>query len=441
MSKSSRRQFFLQRLAAWSLRHRTLALGSALALIGATIATPIAHATWQESPKATLDEAWQIIDREYVDPDFNQVDWLQVRQSLLSQDYTSPEAAYEALRDALEQLADPYTRFMDPEEFQAFANQTSGELVGVGMQLAVNPDTNALMVVQPIENSPALAAGIQPGDLIRRIDATSTQDMAVAEAASLIRGEAGTTVTLLIERGDTAPFEVTLTRARIDLPVVRSAVRTEAGRQIGYIRLSEFSAHAAEQMRAAITELEDQSVDGFVLDLRNNPGGMLDQAIVIARMWLDQGDIVRTVDREGHAEQASANGTAITDLPLVVLVNGSSASASEIVSGALQDNQRATIVGSQTYGKALVQSVNPLSDGSGLNVTIAHYYTPSGEDINHRGITPDVVVDLSEDAQKDLAMNPDRWGTDQDVQYMQAVNQLMNQPIAERAADSATVAR
>lgn len=427
MSKPNRRTALSRKIATWTPRERALVLTSALALVGIPVLAPLAQATWQDSPKATLDQAWQIVDHDYVDPNFNNVDWQQVRQELLSQDYTSRDAAYTALRDALKQLDDPYTRFMDPQEFQAFTNQTNGELVGVGIRLTVNPDTQVLTVVQPIPDSPAIEAGIQPDDQILQVDGTSTQDLSVEEAAAMIRGKAGTTVDLLIHRNDTAPFVVTLTRQPINVPVVTSAVRQEDGHAVGYIRLSEFNAHSAEEMQTAIKDLSAQSVDGFVLDLRNNPGGRLDQAIAIARMWLEKGDIVRTVDRDGNAEQAKANRTALTDLPLVVLVNGNSASASEILTGALKDDQRATVVGTQTFGKALVQSVNPLNDGSGLNVTIAHYYTPSGADINHRGITPDVEVTTSEDAQKELWLHPDQLGTSQDQQYVQAITQLNHQ--------------
>lgn len=411
-----------------SSAQKALAAASTLALIGIPALSPLARATLlQNSPKVTLDQAWQIVNNEYVDPEFNQVDWQEVRHTLLSPAYTSPDEAYKALREALEQLNDPYTRFMDPTEFQAFQSQTSGELVGVGMQLMLDPDTEALTVVQPIENSPALAAGVQSGDRILKINDTSTEGMTVETAAGMIRGEAGTEVNLLFQREGREPFSLTITRARIDVPVVHSALRTEGQHRVGYIRLSEFNGHSASQMQQAINNLEQQQVNGFVLDLRNNPGGRLDQAIAIARMWLDKGDIVRTVDREGGTEQAKANNTALTDLPLVVLVNGNSASASEILAGALKDDQRATVVGTQTFGKAVVQAVHPLGDGSGLNVTIAHYFTPSGLDINHKGIAPDITVESSEEDQKDLWSHPDRLGTAQDNQYVQALDHLTGQ--------------
>ncbi|HEY9699495.1 MAG TPA: S41 family peptidase [Trichocoleus sp.] len=407
-----------------STRRSKVALAFGVTFTAIGIPAVAAYAALQNNPKAVLDQAWQIVDQDYVDPSFNQVNWQSVRHDLLSKSYTSREAAYVALRDALKQLNDPYTRFMDPKEFQAFRNETNGELTGVGMQLTVDKETQVLTVVKPIENSPALRAGIQAGDKILQIDGKSTTGMTVETAAGLIRGEPNTQVRIQIQHQDATPYEVNLTRARIQVPVVQSAVRTESQQRIGYIRLGEFSAHAADEMKKAIEQLEGQKVDKFVLDLRGNPGGRLDQAIEIARMWLNDGGIVRTVNRQGESNTIEANHTALTELPLAVLVDGNSASASEILAGALKDDNRAVVVGSQTFGKALVQSVNPLLDGSGLNVTIAHYFTPAGLDINHKGITPDVVANLTDEQKKELFSNPDRLGTSQDPQYLQAIGQL-----------------
>ncbi|NJO39942.1 MAG: PDZ domain-containing protein [Cyanobacteria bacterium RU_5_0] len=397
--------------------------------------SPTARASFQNSPKAVLDEAWQIVNREYVDTNFNQVDWLAVRQELLSQDYSSTDAAYTALRQALDQLGDPYTRFLDPRQFQALTNQTSGELSGVGIRLQVDDETQVLTVVEPLENSPASEAGIQSGDRILAIDGRSTAGMTVEEASKLIQGEVGTQITLRIDRDGRAAFNLDLIRAIIEVPNVSYAVRQESGDRIGYIRLTEFSSHAPEQMQAAIESLLDQNVDAFVLDLRGNPGGLLQASIDISRMWIDTGSIVRTVDRNGDSEDVAANHTALTQLPLAVLVDRNSASSSEILTGALKDNNRAVVVGTQTFGKALVQSVHSLSDGSGLAVTVAHYYTPSGTDISHRGIMPDIQVSLTNQEQQTLAANQALIGTNADPQYQQAVTALQS-TIARRTAPS-----
>lgn len=384
-----------------------------------------AEAALQTSPKAVLDEAWQIVNREYVDSQFNHVDWQQVRTSLLSRSYTNPQEAYTALRLELKKLNDPYTRFLDPKEFQALNSQDiNGELTGVGLQLKLDQSTQKLTVVKAIEKSPALRAGVQAGDTILQINGRSTKGMTVEAASQLIRGPENTKVRLVLARTNQTPFELAITRARIEVPTVYSALRTEGYRRVGYIRLSEFSGHAADQMRRAIADLTRQKVDGFVLDLRGNPGGRLDQEVLINRMLLNNGTIVRTVDRNGVSQKIETNGTALTNQPIAVLVDGNSASASEILTGSLKDNKRAVVVGTQTFGKALVQSVNPLSDGSGLNVTVARYFTPAGIDINHKGITPDVVVSLSKEKQQQLSNHPDDIGTTKDPQYSQALANL-----------------
>jgi carboxyl-terminal processing protease len=383
-----------------------------------------AQASFHNSPKAVLDEAWQIVNREYVDTNFNQVDWQAIRQELLSQEYSSQEEAYAALRRALEQLDDPYTRFLDPKQFQALTSQTAGELSGIGIRLQLDAATQTLTVVEPIEGSPASAAGIQTGDRILAIDGRSTRGMTVEQASQLIQGEVGTQIVLRIDRVGGEAFDQRLTRARIAVPNVSYALREENGNQIGYIRLTEFSSHAPDQMRRAIRNLMDQGADGFVLDLRGNPGGLLQASIDISRMWLENGAIVRTVNRTGRSDQINANRTSLTELPMAVLVDSNSASSSEILTGALRDNDRAVVVGSQTFGKALVQSVHSLSDGSGLAVTVAHYYTPDGTDISHRGITPDIAVTFSEQDRRTLASDQTLIGTNADPYYRQAIGAL-----------------
>jgi len=413
-----------------TLKHVSL---SKLALCGGAVVATAAvslfgpgrvRAALQDSPKAVLDEAWQIVNREYVDDTFNRVDWQQVRQRLLDKSYSSREQAYTALRKELEKLNDPYTRFMNPKQYESLTNQTSGELSGIGIRLEVSEVTKVLTVVEPIENSPASKAGIQSGDRIVSINGKQTKGMTVEAASNLIRGDVGTKVSLEIRRDQGQPFVVSITRARIELATVRYSLKQEGKSNIGYIRLNEFSSHAADQMRRAIKDLQTQKADGFVLDLRGNPGGLLQSSIEISRMWMGDGAIVRTVDRRGKNEEVSANQTALTKLPLVVLVDGNSASSSEILTGALKDNGRATVVGSQTFGKALVQSVHNLADGSGLAVTIAHYYTPKGTDISHKGIAPDVKIDLTETDKQTLSSNPKLLATLKDPQYSGAVSVL-----------------
>ena len=406
----------------------TIGISTTLAVVAllAPKISPSAQATMEDSPKAVVDEVWQIVNNHYVDRSFNHADWQKTRQELLSKNYTDKQQAYQAIREALKQLGDPYTRFLDPDEYEELTSQTSGELTGVGLRLGIEEKTSQLTVVEPIENSPAVQAGIKTGDRIVSINGQPTALMTLDQALAEIKGEAGTQVSLQVARQGKA-FGVTLTRTQIELPSVSYSIKQEGAMRVGYIKLDEFSSHAAEQMKRAIENLNNNKVSGFVLDLRGNPGGLLFASIDIARMWMPQGAIVRTVDRQNGDEKYSANGTALTDLPLVLLVDEKSASASEILAGALKENRRARLVGTRTYGKGTVQSVQTLSDGSGLAVTIARYYPPSGTNINHKGIAPDINLDLTTDQQVRLQTHPTQVGTNADPQYARAIAVLMNQ--------------
>ena len=399
-------------------------------------ATPLTE--FEDSPKVVIDEAWQIINREYVDNNFNQVDWQALRQDLLGREYTSQEAAYGALRAALQQLNDPYTRFLSPTEYADLTEQTSGEASGIGVRLERNSQTGAVAVTSVALGSPAELSGIVVGDRILLVDGQSTERLTAEGVLQQLRGSEGSQVTLTVSRDSGTPRTVIMTRARMDLPTVEYSQKTVGGRPIGYIRLIEFNANAAAQMADAIGNLSEAGVEGFVLDLRGNPGGLLMASVDISRMWLQHGQIVRTLDRLGNDEAISANRTALTDLPLTVLVDSRSASSSEILTGALRDNNRATVVGNTTYGKALVQSLHGLTDGSGLTVTVAHYYTPDGTDISSRGITPDVEVGLSDRQRRELFSNPALLGTDADTQYLRAAEVLEQTILASQTRPTTT---
>lgn len=398
---------------------------STVAVTGAGIHLSQSQALIQTGPKETVDEVWQIINHQYVDTDFNNNDWLKVRQEFVKDaNYQTQEDAYEAIRKMLGKLEDPYTRFMNPEEFQNMRIDTSGELTGVGIQIAKDEETDRLIVISPIEDTPAFEAGILAQDIILSIDGKDTTGMDVNDAVKLIRGERGSQVTLTIDR-DGKQRNYDIVREQIEIHPVRAQVRDTKLGKIGYIRLTTFNEHAAKDMQNAIEAQEKEGVVGYVLDLRSNPGGLLYSSINIARMWLNEGKIVSTVNRQGISDTESAKNKALTDKPLVVLVNEGSASASEILSGALQDNKRATLLGTKTFGKGLVQSVRPLGDGSGLAVTIAKYLTPSGRDINKEGIPPDVVVELSDEQLEELyGGDRSNLGTEADPQFAKALDIL-----------------
>jgi carboxyl-terminal processing protease len=398
---------------------------TAVAVTGAGLHLPKGVAFFKNSPKELVDEVWQIVDKQYVDATFNQKDWRAIRkQYVVQKNYTSKEEVYKSIRLMLKNLNDPYTRFMDPKEFRDLQVETSGQLIGVGIQLSQNEKTKKLEVIAPIEDTSASKAGILSKDIITKIDGKSTAGMDVNQAVQLIRGKEGTTVKLTIQRDNRQVLEFNLLRQQIEIHPVEAKYRPKELGGIGYIRLKQFSANASSEMGTAIQKLESQGATGYVLDLRSNPGGLLYGAIDIARMWMDDGKIVSTVNRQGTGDISSANRTALTKKPLVVLVDGGSASASEILSGALQDNKRAQLVGMKTFGKGLVQSVRPLSEGAGMAVTIAKYYTPSGKDINHAGIKPDIEVKLSKTQIQALVKDRTKVATAADPQYAKAIQTL-----------------
>ena len=393
---------------------------------GEMVGAPTPISPVSDSPKEVMDQAWQIVFRDYLDISgkYTPDRWRKMRHDVLAKSYGSPKEAYAAIRGMLGTLDDPYTRFLDPRQFKEMQIDTSGELTGVGMQLSLDKTSKELTVIAPIEGSPASRAGVQPKDVITAIDGRNTKGMSTEEAVKLIRGQAGTKVVITLRRkGQT--LTLPLVRERIELHAVEHQINTSAdGRRIGYIRLKQFTANASRDMRAAIKDL-DPKVDGYVLDLRSNPGGLLMASVDIARQWLNEGTIVSTRTRDGIQDVKRANGHALTTKPLVILVNEGSASASEILSGALQDNHRAVLVGQKTFGKGLVQSVRSLSDGSGMTVTIAKYLTPSGRDIHKHGIDPDVVAKMGEREIDRLRIED--IGTPKDSQYRTAESTLVKQ--------------
>lgn len=368
-----------------------------------------------------LNEVWRIIDRAYVDASFNHQNWWAVREKYLKKNMPDREATYQLMREMLGLLGDPFTRVMNPEQYRSLQTSTSGELTGVGLQIALDADRNVLKVMAPIAGSPAEKAGIQPGDEILEIDGKSTVGVSLDDAAGKMRGKLGTVVILKILHDGGPEREYDLVRDRIELNPVTSELRTTEKHRIGYIRLTQFNANAQAEVTSAITSLEKQNVDRYILDLRNNPGGLLQAGIDIAKLWIQDGPIVYTVNRQGELGSYYAEQTAVTNDPMVVLVNKGTASASEILAGALQDNQRAILIGEKTFGKGLIQSLFNLSDGSGLAVTVARYETPNHNDINKLGITPDRIVELGKVAPKDI-------GQDSDPQYRAAIEFLETIP-------------
>lgn len=323
-----------------------------------------------------------------------------------------PEKALEGAKAGLVSSAgDPYTVYLSPTDAKALNDQLNGQLSGIGAEVGLK--NNYLTVVSPVPDTPAAAAGLRSSDIIAKIDGTSTSGLTVDAAVTKIRGTAGTVVTLTIVRGNAPAFDVKITRANITVPSVTSSMKTST---IGYIQIRTFGSDTSELIDKAATSLKQQGASKIILDLRDNPGGFLDAGVTVASEFLPEGKTIvseRTHGKTTSTQTVTATGQ-LVGMPTVVLVNGGSASASEIVSGALHDNKAATLIGTQTFGKGSVQEIKNLSGGGELKVTVAHWFTPNGINIGQKGITPDVVVQLT----------PDDYNNNRDPQLDAALNQL-----------------
>ena len=301
-----------------------------------------------------------------------------------------------AIKGYVSALGDPYTTYYTKEEMDELMEETTGNYVGIGIYMTLDLENNAIYVVKPMEGSPAEEAGIQAGDLIIKVDGKEYSGEELDQASNAIKGEEGTTVKLEILRdGETQELEVERRK------IVVSHIVEKKFDNIGYLLIEDFDGGCAKEFEEKYKELESQGIDRLIIDLRNNGGGVVDEAVSIADMLLDKDDtILITKDKKGNEEITKSEHNPTITMPVVVLTNGYSASASEILVGALQDNERATIVGTKTYGKGVIQEVDRLNDGSGLKITIEEYYTPNKNEINKVGIEPDEEIDLSDEVKE-----------------------------------------
>ena len=310
--------------------------------------------------------------------------------------YVEPVTDEQLLEDAIRGMVaglDPHSSYLAPDDFGSLQESTSGRFGGLGIEVGMKD--GFIHVISPIDDTPASRAGLQSGDLIIKIDDTPVQGMGLSEAVDRLRGEIGTSVRLSIMRDSAdAPFEVEIERAAIKSSSVKSRLLADG---YGYVRISQFQANTGEELNSAIAKVsEAQPLKGLVVDLRNNPGGVLQAAVDVSDAFLNEGRIVYTEGRLERSElsfDANADTAVPMETPVIVLINGGSASASEIVAGALQDQQRAVILGTQSFGKGSVQTILPLSEDRGVKITTARYFTPSGRSIQAQGIVPDVVVE------------------------------------------------
>lgn len=304
-----------------------------------------------------------------------------------------------ALKGYVNALGDPYTTYYTKEEMKEIMEETNGNFVGIGIYMTENIKENVIMVIKPIENSPAEKAGILPGDIITKINDVEYTGDKLEEASNKIRGEEGTKVKLEIYRnGETKEFEIT--RKKVVISHITTKVLED---NIGYIAISDFDGDCANEFKTKYKELEKKGITKLIIDIRNNGGGIVDKSLEIANTMIEKGStLLITKDKKNNEDITKATENPIINMPVVVLTNEYSASASEILAVALKDNNKATLVGTKTYGKGIIQELNKLSDGSGLKVTVSEYYTPNHTAINKIGITPDVEVELSDEAKKQL---------------------------------------
>ncbi len=324
---------------------------------------------------------WRLLNSHYIDPS-----QLQIRKMV-----------YGAASGLTAAVGDPYTVFMTPSDNRAFEDAMSGTLEGIGAQMEVRD--GHIMIVAPLKRSPAEKAGLKPKDVVIAVNAEDVTGMKLEDVVGKIRGPKGTSVTLsVVHDGGQGPVEVTIRRASIHVPSVETKTVQTATGSIAYIALNQFGDTSIEEMRKAVIAVDPSKVKGIILDLRYNGGGYLEGAVDLVSMFLQQGNVVTVHERDKQPAVQSVSGEPIlATLPLAVLVNAGTASASEITAGALQDAHRATIVGTQSFGKGTVQQIIALPDGSSLRVTIAKWLTPSGHDLSKKGITPDIVIDRTED--------------------------------------------
>ena len=357
------------------------------------------------NPEQLFRKVWQLIREDYYDQTYGGQSWSRWEHRYDGKLKTLDDS-HKAIETMLASLGDRYTRFLDRDAFDDEKSQIDAHLYGIGVQIGLDK-TQKIIVIAPIEGTPAARAGLMPADEIAEINGKSTKGLSVEEAAKQIKGPINTEVVLTIVRNK-QKLRMPIVRAEIPIKAVQTAKMLDG--DVGYIRLSSFiSQQANKEMKDALSKLS--GAKGLILDLRDNPGGLLTNAIDISNMFLDSGNIVSTVDRDGYKTPAMSDGKPFSHQPLVVLINQGSASASEITSGALRDNGRAALVGQRTFGKGLVQGINRLEDGSGVNITIARYLTPNDTDINKKGITPDFLVELSE---KDFKEGKAQWWLDPD---------------------------
>jgi len=386
-----------------------------LLLLGFAIGVSVTTSAQRSNSPTTLQAAIARLSPAPKGVDFGQlVDvWDRVHKNYVNANIDDRQLLQGALAGLVSGLGDPYSTFMTADSAKKFEDEISGTFEGVGMQVGYKD--SKITIIAPLPDSPAEKAGLLPGDTLISVDGKDVGTLNLDEVIDKIRGKQGTSVTLVIQRGtEPQTKSFTVVRQTISVDSVTAKVVEQHGKRIAEVVISSFNRDTGRELRAKLKAIDASSLDGILLDLRNNPGGYLDQAVDVASVFIADGQVVAEVDRNGEKKSFNVNGNAfLADKKVIVLVNGGSASASEIVAGALQDSARGKIIGTQTFGKGTVQDYQTLSDGSSLKLTIAKWLTPKGRSISEQGITPDTIVEMPKD-EKDTS----------DPQRTQALDQL-----------------
>ncbi len=371
---------------------------------------PSAYAL-SDSKQIVLD-AWTLVNEGYYDPEiFDEIQWKKIRQKTLQKSIDTTEDAYSAIEEMLKPLEDPYTRVLRPKDYELLKSSNLGsEINGVGLQLGLDESSGKVKVISTLAGSPAEDAGIASGFFIETVDGQSALELGLANTASKLRGEKGSKVLVQISTEDGEIKEIDLERRSVDLRPVRTKRLRDESHTLGYLRITQFSESVPKKIEEALQELKEKEVEGIILDLRNNSGGLVSSGIAVADSFLNEKLVVETKNRDGIKDSIISEKNTFFDGPMVTIVNKGTASASEILAGALQDNQRSALIGKQTYGKGLIQSLKSLSEDSGIAITVASYLTPNGNNIQGRGIIPDKILDFSE--AKDFGGLDDKWVKD-----------------------------
>jgi carboxyl-terminal processing protease len=420
-------------------RHRIVQLGLAAAVF-AVVALGVRQTATLGAKANAPTEASQNEDI------YKELELFEHALSIVRSDYVEEPKAKDLIYGALKGMLavlDPYSQFLDPDSYNELKVDTEGEFGGLGIEITIRDDL--LTIISPIDDTPAFKAGLMAGDRIVKIDGELTRGITLLEAVKRLRGKPGTSVALTIFReGDTELKEVTLERAVITIQSVREASVLED--RIAYIRLSDFREHTTDDLAAAVGRLKEQGMDSVILDLRNNPGGLLDVAVSVSELFLQRNQLIVSTKgrlRNQNQEMRARVTGPVSDLPLVVLINEGSASASEIVAGAVQDHHRGIIMGTKSHGKASVQTIFPLKDGSALRLTTSAYFTPEGRSIHGQGIVPDVEVPFEKPAEQ-KAKGPTEEQVFEQLEADADAKDLAGQPakdLAERKRSDNQLAR